>query len=95
MLRTGYWLDLETLEFTALTGPTYQPFQQSPLPNEMFSFRGRPTIFGNKRCDDDLNCVDDEVLQYDPEEDEWVPIGTMFQARCGKYRDRELRENLC
>ncbi len=79
-IRTGHWLNLDTLQWEARAGPTYNPLA-GEVPNDMWSFRGRPTIFGNPFCDEDFNCVNTEVLQYDPEADAWAPIGYLSEGR--------------
>jgi hypothetical protein len=43
----------------------------------MWSFRDRPTIFGNPVCDDAGECENREVIQYMWETDEWVSLGFM------------------
>ena len=47
----------------------------------MWSYQGKPTIFGNPVCDDEAHCENKEVIQYDPESDSWVMIGQMLESR--------------
>ncbi len=79
MLRTGNWLNLNSLSWEKRASPVYNPL--TTYPNKMWSFRGRPTIFGYPRCDEAGVCRDTEVLQYDPEADEWVDLGDLRQPR--------------
>jgi len=51
------------------------------LPNAMWSFRGKPTIFGAPRCTDEGRCFNDVIMQYQPESDTWRELGGMAKAR--------------
>ncbi len=62
LLRFGYWLDLETLAWHTRAVPPFHPLAE--IPNAMWSFEGRPTIFGNPKCGDDGTCINSEVVQY-------------------------------
>ncbi len=75
-IRTGYWFNLTSREWHKKTGPVYNPL--TLLPNNMWSYQGKPTIFGNPFCDEDLECSFTEVLQYDPELDDWISLGNML-----------------
>jgi len=47
----------------------------------MFSFRGKPTVFGNPECNLDFECPLTEVLQYDPATDKWESLGSLSKQR--------------
>ena len=83
----GYYIDLETRNTTKVAYPPWEAID-GPLPNNMFTFRGKPTVFGFTRCDEEGNCEDDRVLQYDPKADEWRFIGNIL----GERRDVEVVE---
>jgi len=80
MLSTGMFLNLETFAWT--------PYQDAgsfstESTNALFTFQGKPTIFGTNTCE---QCDDDqrphtEVLQYQPDDDTWVIIGNMLESR--------------
>lgn len=61
MTRYGYWLNLDTLEWTPLAPLVYNPIGDQA--NGMNSFRGRPTIFGNPECNDGGECPETGVVQ--------------------------------
>ncbi len=78
--RYGFWLDLDTLEWTRLSAPLFNPIA-NPV-NAMHSFQGRPTIFGQPECDESGgNCPMTGVEQYDQSTDTWRKIGSMAMAR--------------
>ena len=49
LLRSGFWFNLRTEEWEQLRFPPYFEFARAP--NAMYSFRGKPTVFGNTVCD--------------------------------------------
>ena len=49
--------------------------------NGMFTFQGLPTIFGSPECDEDFECSLTEVVQYDPELDLWIKLGSLLESR--------------
>ncbi len=61
MTRYGYWLNLDTLEWTPLAPLVYNPIGDQA--NGMNSFQGRPTIFGNPECNDGGECPETGVVQ--------------------------------
>ncbi len=85
LIRDGDWLDLATFEWTQLERP--------PTPSmigvyTLHTYRGRPTIFGVPTCfdedgDDEVDgCrAGTEVLQFDPDGNEWTSLGNMQRAR--------------
>ena len=77
--RFGYWFNLDTLLWEAKASPQYEIIV--PPENSMWSFRGRPTIFGHPKCDAAGDCINVDVIQYDPIADEWGSIGAMNRTR--------------
>ena len=50
--------------------------------NQMYTWRGLPTIFGNPICDTNEECDYKRIVQYSPDRDEWINIGeAMFSRR--------------
>ncbi len=60
-----------------MTVPPYDPVNPDGMTNALFSFEGKPTIFGDVACDDSGECANRKIVQYDPEEVEW--LSTMIQ----------------
>ena len=56
-------------------------FQTTTNPNNMYTFRGLPTIFGSPTCNDNGFCATNRVIQYDPVADEWSYMADMSTAR--------------
>ena len=77
-LWTGYWMDLETRQFVELAAAPLRSCAE--YPNSLFTFRGRPTEFGNPECDDSCDCPRTNVIQYDPIRDTWDNIGKLTQV---------------
>ncbi len=49
---------------------------------DKFLLQGKPTLFGNPYCDETtFECLNQEVIQYDPEEDTWKSLGLMSEPR--------------
>ncbi len=83
-LRTGYFFDLATQSWVAPTGGSQIP---TPAPtNEMFSYGGRPTVFGAPTCNGVNLCIFDSVIQYVWEDDEWVLL-TEFLEYPRRYQE--------
>ena len=78
-IRHGYWLDLETTTWYKKAAPPF--YQTTNNPNNMFTFRGLPTIFGSPTCNDNGYCANDRVIQYDPVTDKWNYLEDMGTAR--------------
>ncbi len=51
------------------------------MPDALWSFRGKPTVFGSTVCDGLGNCEFRGVEQYDVDTDMWINIGEMIQTR--------------
>ncbi len=77
--RYGYFFDLNATEWEKRAVPPYDSVAR--MPNEMFSFRGRPTVFGYPTCGSEGSCVNKDIVQYLAESDEWVKIGEMLETR--------------
>jgi len=81
--RLGFYLNLDTLEWARMPGKnsalTFNPVA-NPV-NSMFSFHGKPTVFGDLECMDNANCVYTAVKQYRPEEGGWIKIGQLKESR--------------
>ena len=78
-LRYGYWLNLNTRQWELKSPPPHYPLDR--LPNNMFKFRGKPTMFGSLECDSDATCDATEIVQYQPATDEWIHIGSMSEHK--------------
>ena len=63
----------------AYSGVTATP--GANVPSALWSYRGRPTIFGQPECDDAGVCVKRGVIQYDPSADEWSTMDSLVNAR--------------
>ena len=79
MLRYGYFYNLTSKAFVKMAAPPYNPIHL--VPNALFRFRDRPTIFGNPWCDNEGQCTNTEVIQYNPEINDWVSLGHMTEPR--------------
>ncbi len=77
--RYGFWLNLDTLVWTKLGAPTFNPI--ADVTNAMYSFRGSPTIFGFPNCNAEGFCPSDGVLQYDQDNDRWELLGSIDVQR--------------
>ncbi len=77
--RRGYWLNLSTMEFEVKEHAPGHSLVSSV--NGMFTFQGLPTIFGSPECDEDFECSLTEVVQYDPELDLWIKLGSLLESR--------------
>ena len=84
LLRNGYWYNLERNSWTVLRFPSYAPFIEDILdqPDTLWSFRGKPTMFGNmENCNTEGVCDYDEVMQYDDASNMWVSLGRMTESK--------------
>ena len=79
LTQYGYWFDLEDKTWSYQT-VTPLPFLRQEA-NAMFTFRGKPTIFGNAKCGTDGACPYKGVVQYDAETDKWIDLGDMLIER--------------
>ena len=62
--------------------PPYEYVQtSSSSASALFTFRGKPTIFGQPDCQDTGTCINRGVVQYDPYEDQWVSMDDLEYAR--------------
>ncbi len=59
--RFGYFFNLRTESWEKHPYPPYDPLDG--LPNAMWSFRGRPTVFGSNECDDQGDCSNKKIVQ--------------------------------
>ena len=75
----GYWFNLEdrVWSYETVTPLTHLAREA----NAMFTFRGKPTIFGNARCGVNGQCPYTGVTQYDSQRDLWVDLGDMVIER--------------
>ena len=69
------------MEFHIKAAPPYELVTRKP--NHMWTYRGRPTIFGNPNCNDNGFCATNRVVQYVGETDEWIFLSNMDRARTG------------
>ena len=78
--RSGWWFNLVEERWESKTIGLPTPATAN-LPNELFSYGGKPTIFGAPRCDALNVCTFDDVIQFDTVEEEWTIIGSMVYPR--------------
>jgi len=79
----GSFFNLDDGVWRKYESPGYYT-EQNIYVNELYSFRGKPTVFGTcKNCDDpnDLTAEHKEIIQYLEEDDEWITIGYMQESR--------------
>ncbi len=79
LLRNGYWFDIEQQTWEQKRFPPYA--NVVAIPDAMWTFRKKPTIFGNTVCDGLGNCEFTGVEQYDVTTNKWIHIGKMIQTR--------------
>ena len=79
MTRWGYFFDMQAKNWTKKANPPVNAI--SGMTNAMWTFRGRPTIFGHPVCDNDGMCENKEVWQYNPDKDMWEHLGDMLHSR--------------
>ncbi len=77
--RDGYFFNLRTLDWEQKAPPPDNC--EAPAANAMWSFQGKPTIFGAPYCDAVNNCYYSQIVQYQPEYDEWTLLGDMTKTR--------------
>ncbi len=82
-VRSGHWLDLRTLTWHLKATPPSRPSEEEEEEQALWSFRGRPTVFGSPRCNGSgsSSCSSVEVAQYSPEADRWEAVGRMRRPR--------------
>jgi hypothetical protein len=79
LTRSGFFFDPQDLSWTQFVSiPTPD---STNVPNEMWSFRGSPTVFGAPRCDGANGCTNDQVIQLSMDSNEWSIIGRMNRPR--------------
>ncbi len=78
-MRNGFWFNLETETWEAKRFPPYINIADEP--DGLFSYQGRPTMFGSPICDGEGNCDYKEVLQYNEESDTWNSLGMLVEGR--------------
>lgn len=54
-VRSGYWYGLQSEQWRKLAIPPNDPVAGADA-NNMWSFGGRPTIFGHRTCGEDGEC---------------------------------------
>jgi len=79
LIRNGFWFDLIDHKWEQARFPP--AFEKSVVPNALYSFRGRATMFGNTECDNEGNCEYTEIVSYDGESDTWISMGNMLKPR--------------
>ncbi len=79
LLSNGYWYSFSASVWQQKRFPPYAPLDR--IPNELYTFRGRPTIFGAATCDGNGECEYTDVIQYMSEEDKWKSVGKMLHTR--------------
>ncbi len=75
----GDWLNLKTMNWEQ-----YAPIPdncEANRPNNLWSFQGKPTVFGAPVCDGLGDCYYSQVIQYQAEIDEWTLLGDMHVPR--------------
>jgi len=78
-VRNGFFFDPSDNSWTQLEEiPTPSSTNR---PNEMWSFRGLPTVFGAPSCGGLNDCTNDEVIQFSPDDNEWRSLGRMRRPR--------------
>ncbi len=78
-MRNGFWFNLETETWEARRFPPFINIADEP--DALFSYQGRPTMFGSPLCDGEGNCNYSEILQYNEETDTWNSLGFMVEGR--------------
>ena len=78
-LRYGYWFNINTLEWVKKAAPPYEFVALDP--NNLFTFGGRPTIFGNPDCNDIGVCGNNRIYTYYWDTDEWIFEASMERSR--------------
>ncbi len=77
--RYGYFYNLNSGEWEKKAIPPYD--RVAGLTNSMFTFQGKPTVFGVPSCKSEGVCTYRSIIQYNPDNDEWVNIGEMRDSR--------------
>ena len=79
MLRNRYWFNLETSEWEAKRFPPNNLYVAEN--DNMYFFRGKPTLFGNPICTTEGGCEYLEVDQYDPDSNKWIKLGNLLENK--------------
>ncbi len=79
LLRNGYWYDIGNDAWAQRRFPPYANVVVEP--DAVWSFRGKPTVFGSTVCDGEGNCKYTGVEQYDVDMDKWIHLGELTQTR--------------
>ncbi len=79
--RSGWWYSIGDRMWNTRQAVPSALQNLTTMPNSMFTFGGRATVFGSPRCDALGQCVYDQVIQYRDDLDQWVSIGYMAQER--------------
>lgn len=76
----GYFMDLNTFQWSNYSQAYYLNDDENPL-NNLWSYQGKPTVFGPfSNCQD--GCVySNDVIQFDPQTKVWNHIGNFNQGR--------------
>ena len=79
LASNGYWFNLDTYEWKKRATVPHRPISELPTP--LYSFRNKPTFFGNQDCDNEGYCEFTKVIQYDPIRNNWEQIGSLNRGR--------------
>ena len=94
LLRSGFFYQISDNTWHQKKYPPHIMIRGLADPNAMYSWRGRPTIFGSPMCDEEVNCEYKEINQYMSGRNEWVKIGEMNQPRV-THEVIEIPPELC
>ncbi len=64
-------------------------------PNALWSWRARPTYFGFPECDNEGECQNTRVLQYEWESDEWTELAPLQLVRGSGHMVVEVPASFC
>ena len=78
-LMQGYFFNLVDMKWELKKEAPYNPITGPP--RALFEFRGLPAVFGHPVCGADGECYEKDVIQYDPDSNDWIRIGEMAEAR--------------
>ncbi len=81
MLRNGFRFNLETETWEAQRFPPHIMINGVADADALFSFRGRPTVFGHPVCDGAGDCEYKEILQFNELSSSWDTLGMMLDNR--------------
>ena len=80
LIDEGFLFNLNTSMWESKQPPPLHPWSPTSTPG-LWSYQGRPTIFGQPVCDINGNCPAKSVVQYVPESDEWINLGDFRISR--------------